>query len=87
MSYRCQITNRISKLGEKLNKITVETRPRNYTKWVRDEESRIPKWTEVPCSSGWEIVRELNACSAGLELWESYSTEDKAMFLKHLDAR
>jgi hypothetical protein len=87
MSYKCQITGRQSKLGEKLNRIVVETRIKTYTKWVRDEESRIPKWTEVFAATGHETVRELNACQSGLELWESYSAEDKAMFLKHLDAR
>ena len=87
MSYKCQITGKLSRVGEKLNKIVVETRPKNYTKWVRDEESRIPKWTEVPCSSGFETVRELNATQFGVEQWESWDAEERAMFLKHLDAR
>lgn len=87
MSYKCQISGRQSKLGEKLNKIVVETRVKHYTKMVRDEESRIPKWTEVPCAVGFEIVRELNASASGLEQWESWDVEERAMFLKHLDAR
>lgn len=87
MSYRCQITNKLSRVGEKLNKIVIETRPKSYTKMVRDEESRIPKWTEVPCSVGFETVRELNATQAGVELWESWDVDERAMFIKHMDAR
>lgn len=80
--YKCEITNKQSKLGEKLNKIVVKTRTKTYTKWVRDEDTR--KWNEVSAGSGWEIVRELNATEAGVQLWSSYSAEEKESFLKRL---
>jgi hypothetical protein len=76
----CQITGQQSKLGEKLNKITVAKRPRTYTRWVKDEETL--KYVEVECGRGWEIVRELNACAAGVEQWNAMTPEQQALFLK-----
>ena len=81
--YVCQITGKQSKLGEKLNKITVATRPRTYTRWVRNEETN--KWEEVVCGHGWEIVREINASQEGVQMWESWTPEERLVFLKHLN--
>lgn len=67
---------------EKLNKIVVATRERVYTKWVRNEETN--KWEEVFVSRGWEIVREINASQEGLDLWNSWTPEEREMFLKHM---
>lgn len=69
---------------EKLNKIVVATRERTYYKWVKNEETN--KWEEVEAGHGWEIVREINASEEGLALWNSWSPEERAIFLKHLDA-
>lgn len=80
--YRCQITGELSKLGDKLNKIVVGTRERVYTRWVRNEETN--KWEEVFVSRGWEIARELNATDEGVKLWESYTSEERVAFLKHM---
>lgn len=68
---------------EKLNKIVVATRERIYTRWVRNEETN--KWEEVFVSRGTEIVREINASDEGVQLWDSWSPEERAIFLKHLD--
>ena len=68
--YRCQITNKISKVGEPLNKIVALTRERVYTKCVRDEETN--KWQEVVSGHGWEIVKELSCSREGVELWDSW---------------
>lgn len=67
---------------EKLNRIVVATRPRTYTKWVRNEETN--KWEEVEIGQGHEIVREINASDEGLALWNSWNEGERAMFLKHL---
>lgn len=80
--YRCQITGELSKLGDKLNKIVVGTRERVYTRWVRNEETN--KWEEVFVSRGWEITRELNATDDGVKLWESYTSDERVAFLKHM---
>ena len=67
---------------EKLNRIVVATRPRTYTKWVRNEETN--KWEEVVIGQGTEIVREINATDEGVELYNSWTPEERAVFLKHL---
>jgi hypothetical protein len=68
---------------EKLNRIVVETRERVYTKWIKNEETN--KYEEVEAGRGWEIVREINASAEGLALWESWTPEERAIFLKHMD--
>lgn len=78
--YICQVTGKKSKLGEKLNKIVVRTRERTYTRWVRDEETK--KWIEIDAGKGWEIVRELNASEEGVQLWNSWNENERALFLK-----
>lgn len=92
--YICQVTGKYSRKGdqtahppvaaEKLNKIVVATRERTYTKWVKNEETN--KWEEVFVAKGWEIVREINASEEGVKLWESWTPEEREVFLKHLDS-
>jgi hypothetical protein len=77
MSFRCQITNRLSEPGEKCNKITVQTRPQTYKHKDRETEE---EWF----SYGTEIVREVNATAQGLRLWESWSEAERESFLKRL---
>ena len=80
--YKCQITGRQSRLGEKLNKVVVARRERIYTRWVKNEETN--KYEEVFVAKGWEIVRELNACTAGVEQWNAMSPEQRALFLQQV---
>lgn len=98
--YICQVTGKFSRQGrpgpldkegyptqipgEKLNKIVVATRERVYTKWIKNEETH--KYEEVEIGRGWEIVREINASDEGLALWNSWSPEERAIFLQHLDS-
>lgn len=83
--YNCQITGNQSKPGEKLNRLVVATRARTYTKWVRNEETN--KWEEVFLSTGTEIVREINACHEGVDLWKSWTPEEQARFLQHMQSQ
>ena len=80
--FYCEITNRLSKSGEKLNRLVVETRDKTYTKWVKNEETN--KWEEVEAGRGYETVREINVSQAGLDLWHSWSEEQKRTFLWQL---
>ncbi len=82
--YICQVTGNQSKRGEKLNKIVVQTRDRIYTKRVKNEETG--KWEDVEIGRGWEIVREISASQEGVQLWDSWSPEERDIFLKHLDS-
>ena len=82
--YICMITGKVSKPGQKLRKVVALTRPKTYTKWIRDEEVRPAKWMEVPAGVGHEIVMELSCSEEGEALWNSWNSEDRAAFLKHM---
>jgi hypothetical protein len=72
--YKCQVTGRYSREGEKINKIVIETREKIYLHYDREAEEN---WE----SRGSEIVRELNASKAGLELWDSWNDAEKESFV------
>jgi hypothetical protein len=75
--YKCQVTGRLSKEGEKLNKIVVATREVEYKHWDRDAEE---EWF----SHGTEIVREINASEEGVQVYNALSPEDRAVLVKSL---
>lgn len=56
--FKCRITGKTSKRGEKLNRIVVETRPKTYY----NEEGEV-------IGEGFEIVEEINASEEGLAIW------------------
>jgi len=57
--FRCSITNKLSKPGEKQNKVVIEKRDKVYTD---------PDTGEV-ISKGWEIVKEISVTDEGLKIW------------------
>ncbi len=65
--FRCEITGKLSKLGEKVNRIVVEKREKVYYAMQLNEDTE--QYEKVEVGRGWEIVKEVNASSAGLELW------------------
>jgi hypothetical protein len=80
--FYCQVTGRLSKRGEKVNKIVVATRDRIYYKKIRNEETN--KWEDVEIGRGTEIVKEINASQEGLDIFDAMSPEDRALFCKEL---
>ncbi len=80
--YICQVTGRQSKSGQKLNKLVVQTRPKTYTRWIRNEDTR--EWEEIEIGRGFETVREVNASQEGVDLWNSWSPEERELFLKRV---
>jgi hypothetical protein len=80
--YICQITGKVSKAHEKLNKIVVETRPKNYTRWIKNEDTRL--FEEKIVGQGFETVKELCVSLEGEALWNSWSAEERSDFLKGL---
>ena len=72
--YRCAITKRMSRSGEKLNRLVVETRPKAYFGWVYNEE--FDKWDWVQVGSGFETVKEINVSEAGLKIWNEAHKND-----------
>jgi hypothetical protein len=79
--YHCEITGKLSKLGEPLHKVVIATRSRTYTKWVRDEETN--KWTEVVVSKGFETVKELLCTADGEAEWNAWDNDQRWLFIKN----
>lgn len=81
--YFCQVTKKFSRQGspdtdgEKLNKITVETREVQYKHWDHEAEE---EWF----SYGTEIVKEINASDNGVQVWDAMSPEQRASLVKSL---
>jgi len=80
--FYCQVTGRLSKRGEKVNKLVVATRARTYYKKVRNEETG--KWEDVEIGRGWEIVKEINASDEGNRIFNEMSADDRALFCREL---
>ena len=80
--YYCKVTGKMSAEGEKLNKIVIATREKTYHRWVRDEDTK--RWSEIECGTGFETVKEIDATNEGVALYESWTPEEKAAFIKHL---
>lgn len=77
--FRCMIRNVVSRPNEKCQKLVVSRRTKSYTKWVQDEDTE--RWMEVPAGSGWEIVKELDCTQSGIDLWNTWSDAERAVFL------
>lgn len=57
--FRCPITRKLTRPREKQFKIVLETRPKVYTKLMKDGT------TEKVIGKGWEIVKELCVSEEG----------------------
>jgi hypothetical protein len=73
--FKDQITGKQSKLGEKINKIVIQTREKTYENYDQEADEMI-------VSRGWEICKEVNATQEGLAIWNSWSAEQKEAFVK-----
>ncbi len=78
--YKCEITGKMSKPGDKLRKVVAVTRQREYKERVYNEETRRSE--ELVVGHGWEIVRELNASQEGEAIWNSMTPDDQAAWVK-----
>jgi len=59
------VTGKMSKRGEKLNRIVVETRDKVYTQSVWEEGELV----ELEVGHGYEIVKEINASDEGVKVY------------------
>ena len=64
--FRCEITGKMTKPGDKCNKIAVKRRERVYTHFEFQDGREV----EVEEGRGWEIVKEINASDEGYEIWK-----------------
>jgi hypothetical protein len=64
--FKCAVTGKLSKLGEKPFKVVTQKRERVYTQRFRDEEGNV---SEVLVGRGWEIVKEVLMSKEGHDAW------------------
>lgn len=67
--FRCEVTNKLSAPGEKINRIVVKKRPREYFEMRLNEETE--RYEEVRVGIGWEIEKEIIATDEGVRVWKS----------------
>jgi len=80
--YKCQVYGTNSKLGEKLNLVTIKTREKIYTRKYRDDMTGSIEDVEV--GRGFEIVKEIRMGAEALALWNSIPLADRPAYVKTL---
>ena len=63
--FYCQVMKRMSKPGEKMNRIPIVNRERVYTQQVWEEGELV----EIETGKGSEIVREIASTDEGVKLY------------------
>ncbi len=63
----CAVTGKVSKPGEPMVKVVVETRPKQYVNLVTRIDENGREFQETVTSTGWEIVREIQVTPEGYE--------------------
>lgn len=66
--FRCAITGRLSRPGDKPNKIITKTRVKEYFESRYNEDT--DRYENVKVGTGWEIVEEVLATDEGLRVWK-----------------
>jgi hypothetical protein len=75
--FKCQITGKLSKPGEKLRKVVSEKREKTYFRRIRDMETG--KLNTVEAGKGWEIAKELSVSEEGEKIWLETHPLDQAV--------
>lgn len=78
----CEITGRVTKSGEKMNRIPIVKRNKVYFKKLKSEDTG--KWGEVEVGRGWEIVKEISVSEEGLAIWQAMSDQQKENLVRKL---
>lgn len=78
--FKCQVLGRMSKPGEKLNRLVVKSREQSYTQKVWEEGELV----EIEVGKGWEIVKEINASDEGVKVWNTMTPLQKEQLIKNL---
>lgn len=78
----CEITGRVTKSGEKMNRIPIVKRNKVYFKKLKSEDTG--KWGEVEVGRGWEIVKEISVSEEGLAKWHAMSDQQKENLVRKI---
>lgn len=63
--YKCMVTGKTSKPGEKMNRIVIATRDKVYTQKIWEDGELV----EIEIGRGYETVKEIAATDEGLKLY------------------
>lgn len=74
--FKCFVTKRMSKPGDKPFKVVIEKRNRVYTKRVKDDNGNV---SEVLVARGNEIVKEVLMSKEGYDIWMSKNPNGPAI--------
>lgn len=79
--FKCEITGKFSKPGDKAIRLVTQRRERFYfeVKGRQEEES------DEPIGSGWEIVKEITVTLEGLRQWTESHPEDNVAVVLYAD--
>jgi hypothetical protein len=61
--FRCPITKRVTRAGDKMIRVVIEKRPKTYYSLRLNEETG--KLDTIEAGKGWEIVKELGCSEEG----------------------
>jgi hypothetical protein len=79
--FKCQVTGKISKPGEKMNRIVIATRDKVYTKKTLEDGELV----ELEIGRGYEIVKEIAATDDGLRIYNQMVDDGTvASFIRNL---
>jgi len=71
--FRCQLTGKCSKPGEKMQRVVVQTRPKTYT----ERRNIDGEWKMIEVGSGYETVRELCLTEDGMRALKEFQENEK----------
>lgn len=63
--FKCQVTGRTTRAGDKLNRIVIAKRDKVYTQKIFENG----EWVNLEVGRGWEIVKEINASDEGVAIY------------------
>lgn len=70
--FKCQVTGRMTRPGQKMNKVVIETRDKEYT-----ERQRVDGvWQDVVVGYGYETVKEISVSDEGLRILQQRAEQE-----------
>ena len=64
--FKCEVTGKISKSGEKLNRLVIKNREKKYIQRIWEDNQLM----DVEIGRGYETVKEINASDEVMKLYQ-----------------
>lgn len=78
--YKCCVTGKMTRPHAKMNRLVVQTRPKVYTEWFKEDG----EWVEIEIGRGYETVKEIQASDEGVRVFNEMSDLQKDELLRKL---